>query len=188
ELLDVDVGVRVGPAVEDVHHRDRQDVRVRTADVLVQRDPGGIRRGAGHGQRDAEDGVRAERALVRGAVELEHRGVDRALLLDVHAQDLRLDVGDDGAHRVEDALAQVAGLVAVTTLDGLEGAGGGAGGDGGAGERAVVEQDLHLDGGVAAGIEDLAGVNGIDQGCHGLFLPSGEVPNGRSALTVHPTV
>ena len=43
-------------------------------------------------------------------------------------------------------------LVAVTTLDGLEGAGGGAGGDRGAGERAVVEQDLHLDGGVSSAV------------------------------------
>src|SRR5699024_9296703 len=53
------------------------------------------------------------------------------------------------------------------TLHGLEGTGGGAGGDGGPGDGAVVETDLHLHGGVAAGVEDLAGDDGVDRS-HGL--------------------
>ena len=69
----------------------------------------------------------------------------------------------DGVDGLLDALAEVAALVAVAQFDGLVLAGGGAGGNGCAADRAVREQDLDFDGGVAAGIEDLAGVDGIDK-------------------------
>ena len=39
ELLDINGRVRVGPAVEDVHHRHRQDIRVHPAQVAEQREP-----------------------------------------------------------------------------------------------------------------------------------------------------
>ena len=59
---------------------------------------------------------------------------------------------------LEDALAEVALLVAVAQLDGLVGAGAGARGDGGAADGAVGEDDVDFDGRVAAAVEDLAGV------------------------------
>ena len=64
-------------AVEDVHHRHRQDVRALAAEVAPQRQPllGG--RGVRGGQRDAEDRVGAEPRLVRRAVELDQRAVER---------------------------------------------------------------------------------------------------------------
>ena len=43
ELLDVDVGVGVCAAVEDVHHRHRQQVRVRPADIAEQRELARVR-------------------------------------------------------------------------------------------------------------------------------------------------
>ena len=58
----------------------------------------------------------------------------------------------DGA---EDALAPVA-VAAVAPLGGLVHARRGARGDDGAAAGARVEDDLDLDGGVAAGVEDLA--------------------------------
>ena len=62
--------------------------------------------------------------------------------------------------RLLHALAAVAGLVAVAQLEGLVLAGRGAGGDGRPAEGAAVELAVHLEGGVAAGIEDLAGLQG----------------------------
>ena len=47
--------------------------------------------GARDGERDAEDRVRPEAALVRRAVELDQRTVDRRLLARVAADDLRGD-------------------------------------------------------------------------------------------------
>ncbi len=76
ELLEVDLVVGVGAAVEHVHHRHGQHVRGLAAEVAPQRQPG-LRRGRLRGrQRDAEDRVRAEPGLVGGAVELDHRPVD----------------------------------------------------------------------------------------------------------------
>src|SRR5450830_47546 len=123
ELLDVDVGVGVRPTVEAVHHRDGQDVRVRSTDVAEERQVDRVGCGLRDGERDADD-------------------------------------------RVLDALAQVARLVAVTTLDGFECSGRRARGDGRAGDGAVVECYLDLDSGVAARIQDLAGADGLDAG-HG---------------------
>ena len=66
--------------------------------------------------------------------------------------------------RRQDALAAVAGLVAVPQLDGLVDAGRGAGRDGGPAQRAVLRDDVDLDGGVAARVEDLPGVDPGDGG------------------------
>ena len=75
---------------------------------------------------------------------------------------LLVHVGDS----VEHALAHVAVGVAVAQLDGLELARGGTGGNDGASHGAVCQSHLHLDGGIAAGVEDLAGVNELND-CHG---------------------
>ena len=91
EFLDVDAGVGVGAAVEDVHHRHRQQVRGRAAEVAEQGQPGALGRGACGGERDPEDGVGAERRLVGGAVELDQLLVEQALLAGLEADDL---VGD----------------------------------------------------------------------------------------------
>ena len=164
ELLHVDVAVRVRAAVEDVHHRHRQDVRVRAADVAEQRQAGAVRGRLGDRQADAEDGVRAELGLVRGAVEVEQGLVDQPLLVDVVPDDLLVDVLQDRGDRLLDTLAAVPGLVAVAQFDGLELAGGRARGHGRPGDGVVVEQNLDLDSGVAARVEDLAGADGLDGG------------------------
>src|SRR6185312_16280311 len=56
-----------------VHHRDGQQVGVRATEVAEQRKLGTARGGLGHGERDAEDRVRAVFGLVRGAVEIAER-------------------------------------------------------------------------------------------------------------------
>ena len=75
----------------------------------------------------------------------------------------------DRGHRLQHALAEVALLVAVAELHRLALAGRGAGGDRGAAQGAALEHDLHLDGGVAAAVQDLAGEDGID-GRHGVHF------------------
>ena len=149
----------MGAAVEDVHHRDGQNVGVRAAEVLVEGKAGGFRGGLGDGDRHAEDGVGAEFALVGRAVEGDEVGVDAALVLGVVGfDDLRADFLVDGLDGALNTLAEVAGCVAVTAFDGLEGASRRAGGHAGTGARAILELDLDLDGRVSAGIENFAGV------------------------------
>src|SRR5690606_26742876 len=118
-------------------------------------------------------GVGADVALVRRPVEVDEELVDEALLGGLVADDLRGDVVDDGVDGLLDTLAEVAARVAVAALDRLEGTGGGTRGDGRASDRAVVEGDLDLDGGVASGVEDLAGADGLDAGHRELLQRSG---------------
>ena len=77
ELLEVDRVVGMRAAVEHVHHRHRQDPRRLAAEVAPQRLVLLRRRGARGGERDAEDRVRTQAALVRRAVEVDQRPVER---------------------------------------------------------------------------------------------------------------
>jgi hypothetical protein len=162
ELLEVDRVVGVGAAVEDVHHRHRQKVRlggsIEPGQVAEERLAGEHRRGLGGGQRYAEDRVGAEAPLVRGAVELDHLRVERGLVRCVGALqrrgDLAVDVGDSGG----DALAGP-GIAPVAQLDRLELTGRGTRGDRGEAASAGLEGDFGLDGRIAPRVEDLAGVD-----------------------------
>ena len=170
ELLDVEVVVGVPAAVDDVHHRHRQRARVDAAEVLVERQAGLFGRGPGDRDRDAEDRVGAELLLGLGAVGADQRAVDVGLVVRLQADDLGAEHAVDVVDRLEHALAAVALLVAVAQLEGLAAAGGRAGGHGEAAPGAALEGDLHLDGGVAAGIEDFTGQDVDDLG-HGAHPP-----------------
>ena len=165
ELLEVDLVVGMGAAVQDVHEGHRQRARVDAADVAVERQAGGLGRGLGDRQRDGQDRVRAELGLELGAVEVDHQPVDERLVERVLAHHLGRELVVDRGHGLQHALAQVAALVAVAQLHRLALAGRGARRHGGAAHRAAFEHDLDLDGRVAAAVEDLAGENGINR-CH----------------------
>ena len=68
ELLEVDLVVRVGAAVQHVHHRHGQHVRGLAAEIAPQRQPGLGGGGLGGGERHAEDRVGPQSPLVRRAV------------------------------------------------------------------------------------------------------------------------
>ncbi len=121
------------------------------------------------GQGDAEDRVGTELGLVRGSVELKHREIDDPLLIRVVAEDFFADDVEYVLDRCQDSLAAEA-LATVTQLDGFESTRRGAGGDDGAAGCARVEDNLDLDGGVAARVEDFAGVDELNS-CHGAALP-----------------
>ncbi len=75
-------------AIDDVHHRHRQDARRGAADIAEQRLGGEIRGGLGGGKRHAEDGVGAKAGLVVGAVQFDHRLVDADLFGGVKAHQI----------------------------------------------------------------------------------------------------
>ena len=86
----------------------------------------------------------------------------QALVGGVHADEFGGEDGLDVFDGLEDAFAEVVALVAVAEFDGFVLAGGGAAGNGGAAHGAAGEDDFGFDGGVSAGIEDFAGVDGDD--------------------------
>ena len=71
ELLEIGRVLGVLAAIEDVEHRDWQVRRADAAEIAVEREVVGGGGRVGTGQRDAEERVRAEPALVRRAVELD---------------------------------------------------------------------------------------------------------------------
>ena len=115
ELLDVDAVVGVRAAVDDVHHRHRH--RRAVPEVAEQRQSLRCRLGLGRRQRDREQRVGAEAPFVVGAVEVDHASIERALVVELAAEQriakLAVDVGDGFLH----AFAEVARLVAVAQLD-----------------------------------------------------------------------
>ena len=159
----------MGATVHDVHVRDRQDVAVGAADVAVQRLVCGLGGGVQSGQGHAEDGVGAQTALVRGAVELDHDLIESALVGSVHADDLRSDLLVHGLDGVENTLALVHGLVAIATLPSLGFAGGSTGRNEAQALSTVFGVENDLNGRVAAGIENLTRVNAFNY-CHNYSL------------------
>ena len=85
ELLKVDRVFRVRAAIDDIHHRHRQNVGIDTAEILKQRQVAFQGGGFGRRQRDRQDGVGTESGLVGGAVQIDHRVVHRALIFGVIA-------------------------------------------------------------------------------------------------------
>ena len=126
ELLEINRGIRVRAAVDDVGHRDRQHFGVRAAQVLEEGHAQGLGRRFGGGQRDGEDGVGAELGLGFGAVELEHDAVNGQLVERIHAAEGREDFLGDILDRFGDAFAEVTFLVAVAQFEGFVLAGAGA--------------------------------------------------------------
>ena len=156
ELLDVDGIVGVHPAVDDVHQGDRQHPRRHAADIAVERQGRILGRGLGGGEADAQDGVGAQPALVRRAVELDHRRIEAALVLGVEAGERVEQLAVDRVHRLQHALAAVAAVVPVALLHRLVGPCGGAGRDRRATEGTVLQRHIDLDRGIAPAVEDFA--------------------------------
>ena len=162
ELLQVDRVVGVDAAVDHVQHRHRQPHDAVGTEVSEERDPliGG--RCLRSRKRDAEDRVRAEPALVRRPVELDHGAVEPGLVEGVATTDrigdLPVDVGD----RLGDALAAV-GVAAVAELDRFVHPRRCPRRHRGAAKRAGIEVNVDLDGRIPSRVEDLARVDAFDR-------------------------
>src|SRR5437867_2940459 len=155
ELLEVQVVVRVCAAVDHVHQRNRQVTGARPAQGAIQGQPRFLGRGLRHGQRHAQDRIRAQFTLVWRTVKGDHRAVDGGLVPRIHAEELGgqhlLHVGDSLA----DTLAEIALLVAVAQLEGLARTGGRAGGNRRAPPRAGLQHQVRLDCRVPPRVQDL---------------------------------
>ena len=141
-------------AVQNVHHRHRQDVGVDTAQIAIEGQAERVRRRFRHSQADAQDGIRSQLGLVRRPVQGEQLGVDRLLLHRVPAKegvrDRAVDVGDG----LGDTFAEIALLVAIPQLERFVHACGRPGGYCRASPRAVSKVDFHLNSRIAARIQD----------------------------------
>ena len=116
------------------------------------------------GKRNSEQCIGAEAALVLGTVQVDQAAIQSFLVRRINAFQCRGDGAIDVGHRVLHALAQVAGLVAIAQLHRFLAAGGSAGWHRGAAERTVGQRHFGFKRGVAAAVEDLAGVDAGNRG------------------------
>ena len=156
EFLKIDVAVGMGATVEDVHHRSGQQAGRESAEVLVQLDAQVIGHGARGCHRDRENRVGSQLALVGRSVQLAHAAVDLALVAGVHAFEFGSDELVHVVDRFQNALADVARLVAIAQFDGFVLAGGRSAGNGSAASRAASENDVGFNGWISAGIQNFA--------------------------------
>ncbi len=174
ELLEVHGTVGMRTTVENVHHRAGEEIRGRirgiAGKILVERlfegDGGGAGGSHGHG----EDGVGAEPGLGGRAIEGDHSVIEGALVGGVETGDGFGDFGVGVGNGLEHALAEIFRFVTVAELEGFVLAGRSAGGDGGAAKRSAIKDDVGFDGGIAARIDDLAGVDFDDLSGHGCLF------------------
>ena len=155
ELLNVDAGVCVRTAVDDVHHRHGQRARGRAAEVAVERQARACRGSVGNSEAHAEDRIRADARLVVGTVGRDERGVDEALIVSRDVVDCGAELVEHCVDRLQHTLTEVA-ILAITKLVRLERAGRCTRRNRGAAHRTVGQPDLDLDRGVASRVENLA--------------------------------
>src|SRR5262249_30983935 len=155
EFLKVYRVIGVDAAIDDVHHRNRQNTRRGAADVAIERLVAGRGRGFCDGERHAEHGVRAKPTLVWRAVKRNQGFVDLDLRFRIHAADGVENLAVDGLDRLADAFAKVARLVTVAQFDRLVRTGRRARWNLRAPARAVFEAHGDLARRLAAAIETL---------------------------------
>ena len=172
EFLNVDRVVGVGPAIDDVHHRHRQDAAPRRPRHSARAAAQLAGRRLGDGEADAEDGVGAEPALVLRAVELAQGAVDADLVERVMALAAPAAISPLTASTAfRTPLPPKRLLVAVAQLHRLARSGRSARGHGGPAVGAALENDVDLDGGISPAVEDFPAANAGDC-CHDSTLPS----------------
>ncbi len=154
-------------AVEDVHHRHGQRLGAGAAQIAVQGQVAGLGGGLGHRHADAQNRIGAQLGLVGCSIQVDHELVDGFLVAGVEADQFRGDLGVDVLDGLGDALAEVDFFVIVAQLDGFVLAGAGAAGHAGPAQGPVLQHHVHLDGGVAAGIEDLPALDEFNAQAHG---------------------
>ena len=150
ELLNVHIVGCMRAAVEDIHHRTRQNLGVASADIAIQADAQRCGCGLGAGQRRAENGVCAKTALIGRAVQRNQQAIDGCLVKGILSRQGQSDFGVHMMDGLRHAFSHVAYRIAVAQLAGFVYSCGSAGRHRSAAKRSIAEQDVHLDSRIAA--------------------------------------
>ncbi len=149
EFLDVQAIVGVRTAIDDVHHRHRHDRFAALADIFEKRQLLGIRSRMGRGQGNRQQRVGAEAALGLGAIQVDHDLIEAFLITGIVAQQRLPQYGIDVLDGLQHALAAIALRIPVTQLHRFARTGGSPRGHRSTTLRAVIQDDIRLDRGIA---------------------------------------
>ena len=162
ELLKIDRRIRVRAAVDDVHHRYRQHLGIRSAEVFEKREAELVGGRPCSRKRDRENRIRAELALVRRAVERDHRLVHVDLIERVHVRHFFSDDFVHIRHSFRHAAAKEAFFHAIAQLPRLMFPCASAARDNGIAGCAAGDSDDSFNSWITARIDDLPGVDSND--------------------------
>ncbi len=152
EFLKIDRCIGMRAAVENIHHRHRQNACVRAAEITEKRKVGGGRGRVRAGKGNAEERVRAEIFFVRRTVERDQFFIDLRLFARIKTAQRLGDFFIYTCDRIAHAFAAVTLFIAITQLPRFVFAGAGAARHGCASKRAAFQTHIHFDGWVAARI------------------------------------
>jgi len=126
------------------------------AEITVERKPDIHRGRARRRHRDRKNRVRAELSLVGRSIEIDHRPIDRDLIHRRHPVERGSDALLHALDRLLDSLAEIALRVAISQLQRLVLSGRCSARYRGAAECPALQQNVRLDGGVAATVQNLS--------------------------------
>ena len=156
ELLEIHVVVRVLAPVQHVHHRHGQQLGVGPPHVSIERKVDTLCNRLGNGQRNPENSVRPEVVLVLAPVQGDHPLIDPDLVGASCAQKSGRDLLVHVRNRLLNPLAQVPFHIPVSQLDGLVFSRGGPRRNRCPAQRAALQNNIDLHGGVPTRIQNLS--------------------------------
>ncbi len=147
---------RMGTAVQDIHHGNWKAIAVYTTQETIERHAERYTGCPGSSNGDRQNGVGTKVGFILCAICLEHGGIDSIGIRGINSIDSAADFLIHMIYGLCDALAKIAGLVPVSQFQRLKFSGGCAGRCSSLCNGSVGQCDLCLNGGVAAGVEDLS--------------------------------
>ncbi len=149
-------------AVQDIEHGRGKNAGVDAAKIAIKRNFQRLRDGARSSHRNGENGVCAQLAFVRRAIEGDHRLVNQPLVACVHAFEFGRNHGFNVGHGLQNTFAEEVAFIAVAEFHSLMLAGGSAGRNNCAAHGAALENHICFHGGIAARVKNFARANSND--------------------------
>ena len=153
----------MGAAVKDVHHGHRQNPGIVAANITVQADTQSVGSGLGACQRNTQNGVGTQTALIGGSVQSNHEPVNFRLVQYVFTLQCLSNFAVHMIYSPADTLTKVTALITVTQFACFVNTGGSAGRYGGSSDDTVFQHYIHFHSGISAGIQDFSCQNVLNQ-------------------------
>ena len=164
ELLESNWCVRVRTTVDDVHHGNRKDFSIGSAEILVEWQAGSCCCGTRNRQRSSEEGIGPKIFLICGPIEREHGIVDARLIAGAISEKSRSDFVINVGNSSEDAFAQKAGIISIAEFPSFVLPRARSRRNSGAAERSSGEGDVNFDGRIPPRVDDFAAFDRLNSG------------------------
>ena len=165
-FLDIHVIIRMCTAVHDVHHWNRQGICVGTAQILIQRESTGLRGCLSYRQRNSEDGISTQTALVTGSVQSDHHFIDASLIGRFHTNQMKGNFLIYIFNGLQYAFAIITGCISISEFCCFKHTGGCAGWYIRSGKCPIFQYQIYFYCRISSGIQNFSCMY-VRNKCHG---------------------